>query len=81
MPIIIDWLLAECADRGALAKSLTVEKGSLFHNPMPYPIKEHLDMKPNPESVQDVVLRVCGRIDDKGTLTKIVEWPISWRSA
>ena len=30
-------------------------------------------MKPAPESVQDVVLRACGRIDKKATLTKIVE--------
>ena len=30
-------------------------------------------MKPTPESVQDVVLRACGRIDEKGTLTKVVE--------
>jgi hypothetical protein len=30
-------------------------------------------MKPTPESVQDVVLRACGRIDEKGTITKVIE--------
>jgi hypothetical protein len=36
-------------------------------------MKEHLKMKPTPESVQDVVLRACGRIDNKTTLIKVVD--------
>jgi hypothetical protein len=73
---LYEWLLAAGIREdplGALTKSITVEKGFLFQNPMPYPRKEHLNMKPTPESVQDVVFRACGRIDKKGTLMKIVE--------
>ena len=73
---LFEWLLAAGIREdplGALTKSITVEKGFIFPNPMPYPRKEHLKMKPTPESIQDVVLRACGRIDEKGTLTKIVE--------
>jgi hypothetical protein len=73
---LYEWLLAAGIREDpldALAKSLKVEKGFIFPNPMPYPRKEHLDIKPAPESVQDVVLKACGRIDDKGTLKKIVE--------
>jgi len=70
------WLLAAGVREdplGALTKSITVDKGCVFPNPMPYPKKEHLNMKPTPESVQDVVLRACGRVDKKETLTRIVE--------
>jgi len=73
---LYEWLLAAGIRHdplGALTKSITVEKGLLFPNPMPYPQKEHLNMKPTPESVQDVVLKACGRIDEKETLKKILE--------
>jgi hypothetical protein len=73
---LYEWLLAagiRSDPIDVLAKSLAVEKGFIFPDPMPYPRKEHLNMKPTPESVQDVVLRACGRIDNKTTLTKIVE--------
>jgi hypothetical protein len=73
---LYEWLLAAGIREdplSALTKSLSVEKDFVFPNPMPYPRKEHLDMKPAPESIQDVVLRACGRINEKGTLTKVVE--------
>ena len=48
---LYEWLLAAGIREdplAALTKSLTVEKGFLFPNPMPYPRKEHLNMKPTP---------------------------------
>jgi DnaA N-terminal domain len=73
---LYEWLLAagiRSDPIDALTKSLAVEKGSIFPDPMPYPRKEHLNMKPTPESVQDVVLRACSRIDEKETFKKVVE--------
>jgi hypothetical protein len=73
---LYEWLLAAGIREdpvAALTRSLIVEQGFLFPHPTPYPRKEHLNMKPTPESVLDVVLRACGRIHEKGTLTKVVE--------
>jgi hypothetical protein len=70
------WLLAagiRVDPIGALTESINIKRGFLFPDPIPSPRKEHRNMKPAPESVQDVVLRACGRIDNKTTLTRIVE--------
>jgi hypothetical protein len=69
------WLTAVgvCEDPiSALEKALATESGFTLPTPPPPPTQAHLDMDPNPQSVQDIVLRVCGRIEKKAMLNKIL---------
>lgn len=57
----------------ALEKSLTVDTQSILPTPPPRPSQEQLDMIPEPQSVQDVILGACGRINNKTMLNKVME--------
>jgi len=57
----------------ALEKALASESGFSLPIPPPPPTHAQLNMDPYPQTIQDVVLRVCRRINKKATLNKVLK--------